>query len=52
MMRLNKLYAAVLGGMLFLMSCDRTEDISFSDNEENFTLECAKSAWSHKKVVR
>lgn len=45
MMQMNRLFIALLGSMLFLMSCDRTEDISFSNNED-FTLECAKSAWS------
>lgn len=48
MIQLNKLCAALLGSMLFLISCDRTEDISFSDSEEDFTLECVKSAWSQE----
>lgn len=47
MIQMNQLFAALLVGMLFLISCDRTEDISFSDNED-FTLECAKSAWSQE----
>lgn len=47
-MQLNKLCAALLGSMLFLISCDRTEDISFSDSEGDFTLECVKSAWSQE----
>lgn len=47
-MQLNKLCAAFLGSMLFLISCDRTEDISFSDSEGDFTLECVKSAWSQE----
>ena len=47
-MQLNKLCAALLGSVLFLISCDRTEDISFSDSEEDFTLECVKSAWSQE----
>lgn len=45
MMQMNRLFVALLGSMLFLMSCDRTEDISIS-KKEDFTLECAKSAWS------
>lgn len=47
-MQLNKLCAALLGSVLFLISCDRTEDISFSDSEGDFTLECVKSAWSQE----
>lgn len=47
MRQLNKLWTVLLGSMCFLISCDRTEDISFSDNEY-FTLECAKSAWSQE----
>lgn len=47
MRQLNKLWTVLLGSMWFLISCDRTEDISFSDNED-FTLECAKSAWSQE----
>lgn len=45
MMQMNRLFVALLGSMLFLMSCDRTEDISIS-KKKDFTLECAKSAWS------
>ncbi|MBM6759643.1 IdeS/Mac family cysteine endopeptidase [Bacteroides mediterraneensis] len=47
MRQLNKLWTVLLGSMWFLISCDRTEDISFSDNE-GFTLECAKSAWAQE----
>lgn len=47
MRQLNKLWTVLLGSMWFLISCDRTEDISFSDNED-FTLECAKSAWAQE----
>lgn len=47
MRQLNKLWTVLLGSMWFLISCDCTEDISFSDNED-FTLECAKSAWSQE----
>lgn len=47
-MQLKKLCAALLGSMLCLISCDRMEDISFSDNGKEFTLECAKSAWSQE----
>ena len=48
MMQMNRLFVALLGSMLFLMSCDRTEDISIS-KKEDFTLECAKSAWSQDR---
>lgn len=47
MRQLNKLWTVLLGSMWFLISCDRTEEISFSNNED-FTLECAKSAWSQE----
>ncbi|WP_303912857.1 IdeS/Mac family cysteine endopeptidase [Bacteroides mediterraneensis] len=47
MRQLNKLWTVLLGSMWFLISCDRMEDISFSDNED-FTLECAKSAWAQE----
>ncbi len=47
MRQLNKLWTVLLGSMWSLISCDRTEDISFSDNE-GFTLECAKSAWAQE----
>lgn len=45
MKQVKNLVASLVCGMLFLMSCDRTEDAFLSDNTY-FTLECVKSSWT------
>lgn len=44
-MQVKKLFVAFVCGMLFLMSCNRTDDDLILSDSNRFTLECVKSGW-------